>query len=207
MNRRVCVTALCALLAAAGGCSSNPRVNRVDAETQVDLSGQWNDTDVRQVCETLITGALASPRLNDFIKEFSAKNGGRLPTVIVGRFRNTSSEHIDTGIIAGRMRTAIINAGKLEFVEGGEAREDLRAERQDQQSNAGVDSAAALANETGAQFMLTGEVRSIVDQAGDTAMRTYFVKATLTNIETSRIIWEDENNEIKKIIRRPRAKF
>jgi uncharacterized protein (TIGR02722 family) len=207
MNRRVFIAALCAILALAAGCSGNPKVNRIDAETQVDLSGQWNDTDVRQVCESLISGALSSPRLNDFIKEYSAKNGGKIPTVIVGRFRNASSEHIDTSIISGRMRTAIINSGKLEFVEGGEAREDLRSERQDQQSNASAETAAALANETGAQFMLSGEVKSIVDKAGDTTMRTYFVKATMTNIETSRIIWEDENNEIKKIIQRSKVKM
>lgn len=188
-------------------CSGTPKVSRIDADTQVDLSGNWNDTDVKQVCESLISGALSSPRIDSYIKEFGASHRGELPTVIVGRFRNTSSEHIDTGIISGIMRTAIINSGKLEFVEGGDIRDDIRAERQDQQSNASEESAATLANETAANFMLTGEVKSIVDKAGNTMMRTYFVKATMTNIETSRIIWEGENNDIKKIITQPKSKF
>jgi uncharacterized protein (TIGR02722 family) len=182
-------------------------VTRVDADTQIDLSGRWNDTDIRLVCDTLIADALASPRIDSYIKEFAGKNSGNLPTVIVGRFRNTSSEHINTEIISGMMRTAIINSGKLEFVEGGATREDLRAERQDQQGNASEETAAALANETGANFMLTGEVSSTVDKAGNTTVRSYFVKASMTNIETNRIIWEGANNEIKKVITQARARL
>ncbi|GHV27885.1 penicillin-binding protein activator LpoB [Spirochaetia bacterium] len=189
------------------GCSSAPKVSRVSADTQVDLSGNWNDTDVRKVCDTLIKEALEAPRIDSYIRDFAGSHGGELPTVIVGRFKNTSSEHIDTGIISSLMRAAIINSGKLEFVEGGDAREELRAERNDQQGNASEATAAALANEAGANFMLQGEVSSIVDRAGNTTVRSYFVKATLTNVETNRILWEGQNNDIKKVIQQPRAKF
>jgi uncharacterized protein (TIGR02722 family) len=182
-------------------------VARVSADTQIDLSGRWNDTDIRTVCDTLITDALASPRIDDYIKDFSSKNGGELPTVIVGRFRNTSSEHIDTTIISGIMRTAIINSGKLEFVEGGSTRDELRAERQDQQGNASEDTAALLANETGANFMLTGEVNSTVDKSGNTTVRSYFVKASMTNVETNRILWEGSNNDIKKVITQAKTRL
>ncbi|MDR1251277.1 MAG: penicillin-binding protein activator LpoB [Treponema sp.] len=188
-------------------CSSGPKVTRVDANTMTDISGYWNDTDVRTVCESLISSALSSPRVETYIRDYAANNSGQVPAVIVGRFRNASSEHIDTSIISGIMRTAIINSGKLEFVEGGDTREDIRAERQDQQANASQETAAALAKETGANFMLTGEVRSIVDKAGNTTVRTYFVKAAITNIETNRILWEGEYNEIKKIIQQSRAKL
>jgi uncharacterized protein (TIGR02722 family) len=200
----VSCTAILVLFAA---CSSVPKVNRVDADTQIDLSGRWNDTDIRLVCDTLIRDALASNRVDQYIRDFSGKTGGTLPVVIVGRFRNTSSEHLDTSIISGIMRTAILESGKLDFVEGGPARDDIRAERQDQQSNAGVDSAAALAQEAGANLMLTGEVNSTVDRAGNTTVRSYFVTATLTNVETNRILWEGSNKEIKKVIKQPGVKL
>jgi uncharacterized protein (TIGR02722 family) len=204
-----CVLFLSAALGIAmmGACSSAPQVSRVDANTQIDVSGRWNDTDVRTVCETLISQALEAPRIDSFIKDFSAGHKGELPTVVVGRFKNSSSEHIDTTIISGLMRTAIINSGKLEFVEGGDARAELRAERDDQQSNASEDTAAALANETGANLMLQGEVNSTVDKAGNTTVRSYFVKASITNVETARIIWEGQNNDIKKVIQQPKAKL
>jgi uncharacterized protein (TIGR02722 family) len=188
-------------------CASTPKVERVSADTQIDVSGRWNDTDVRQVCETLINDALTSPRIDAFIKDYTAKHNGEHPTVIVGRFKNSSSEHIDTSIISRMMRTAIINSGKLEFVEGGDLREDLRAERKDQLSNASEETAAAIGNEQGADFMLQGTVNSTVDQAGKTTVRAYFVSASLTNLETNRILWEGSNNDIKKVIQTPKVKL
>jgi len=205
----VFVSAICVvILIAASACSSSPKVSRVEAGGRgSDLSGNWSAADVKIVCDSLIANALSSPRIDAYIKDFSAKNRGARPAVIVGRFRNNSSEHIDTAIISGQMRTAIINSGKLDFVEGGDAREDIRSERTDQQGQASEATAAALANETGANFMLTGEVRSIVDRAGNRTVRTYYVRASMTDIETSRIVWEGENNSIQKEIRQPRARL
>ena len=188
-------------------CSSAPKVSRVDAGTQTDLSGRWNDTDVRLVCEALINSAVSSPRLDEFIRDFRAKNKGALPTVIVGTFKNVSSEHIDTRIITNLMSTAILNSGKLDFVEGGTTRDEIRKERNDQQYNASEKTAAALANEIGANFMLTGEVNSMEEKVDNITVRTYFVKAVMTNIETNRIIWQQENSEIKKVVKQPKAKL
>jgi hypothetical protein len=55
--------------------------------------------------------------------------------------------------------------------------------------------------------MLTGEVKTIVDRAGNTTVRSYFVSAELTNIETNARLWMGENNEIKKVVQQPRNKF
>jgi hypothetical protein len=124
----------------------------------------------------------------------------------VGRFRNESSEHIDTSIISSTMETTIFNSGKLNFVASGGLREEIRIERQDQQSNASAATASALRNETGADFMLTGTVRAIVDRDGNQTVRTYFVTAELTNIETNQRLWMAQNNEIKKLITTPKSR-
>jgi uncharacterized protein (TIGR02722 family) len=194
--------AVCGALVLLASCSSNPTVTRIDAGSQVDLSGLWNDTDVRIVCDSLIRACLDSPRVSREI----ARRGGT-PTVLVGTFKNDSDEHIDTSIISGSMEIAIFNSGKLDFVAGGSARSELRAERQDQQGNASETTAAALGNETGADFLLTGSVKTIIDRAGGTATRTYYVSAELTNIETNARLWMDQNSEIKKIIQTPKAKL
>lgn len=207
-NSRMLVSVVCigAVLGIAA-CSSNPKVTRVDADTQVDLSGRWNDTDVRTVCNSLITDCLNSGRVAQFIERFSSEHEGRLPTVIVGSFKNNSNEHIDTSIISKTMEIAIVNSGRLEFVAGSDSRGELRAERTDQQSNAGEDTASALGNETGANFMLTGAVKTMVDKAGNTTVRSYFVSAELTNIETNTRLWMGENNEIKKVIQQSKNKL
>jgi uncharacterized protein (TIGR02722 family) len=180
-----------------------PEVQRVDSQRQTDLSGYWNDTDVRIVCESLINDCLSNARVDQEIRA----RGGRKPTVIVGRFRNETDEQINTAIISSIMETVIFNSGKLDFVANPNTRDDIRAERQDQLSNASEESAAAVGKETGADFMLTGSVMTIVDRAGNQTVRTYFVTAELTNIETNARIWMAQNNEIKKVITRPRNRF
>ena len=198
---RTAALALAASLLLAG-CSSTPEVTRVDSSTQTDLSGYWNDTDVRIVCESLISECLGSAR----VAQFESKNR-RLPVVIVGTFKNDSDEHIDTSIITKKMETAIINSGKAEFVASKNERGEIRTERDEQQSFASEATAKALANETGADFMLIGSVKTIVDKAGKTATRTYFVYGELIEIETNKKVWVGENSEIKKVIKTPSAKL
>ena len=187
-------------------CASGPKgttVTRVAATTQIDLSGNWNDTDVRMVCEALINDFLQSPRVVQAI----AGMGGKTPTVLVGSFRNESSEHINTAIISSTMETVIFNTGKLDFVAGGSNRDELRSERQDQQTNASESTASRLANETGADFMLFGSVKTIIDRAGNQQVRSYFVNAEITSVETNQRIWMAQNNDIKKQITQPRTRL
>ncbi|MCL2138672.1 MAG: penicillin-binding protein activator LpoB [Treponema sp.] len=195
------------LVLALFSCTGTPKVQRVDADKQIDVSGNWNDTDARKASESLIGNCLDNERVANYIRQFSAQNNGRLPTVIVGSFRNNTSEHIDTSIISKAMEIAIVNSGKLNFVAGGDTRSELRAERDDQQFNASDSTASSLANERGANFMLTGAIKMIEDRAGKIAVRSYFVSAELTNIETNERFWMGENNDIKKRITRSKFKF
>jgi len=201
MKVRFLATVALIFVLAFSACASSS-VKRVDSDKQIDLSGYWNDTDVKIVCEALIKDCLNSPRVDQAIK---AKK--KTPVVLVGRFRNESDEHIDTAIISNTMEVTIFNSGKLDFVAGGNTRDELRAERQDQQSNASAATAAALAKETGADFLLTGSVRTIIDKADNKTVRTYFVNAEMTNIETNARMWMGQNSEIKKVITRSKAKI
>jgi len=203
MKRILIIVGMVLFVFASCASGGTPKVQRVDSSTQTDLSGYWNDTDVRLVCKSLIDDCLNSPRVDQAIK---AKRG-KTPTVIVGRFKNDSSEHIDTTIISTIMEQTIFNSGKLDFVAGGSTRDELRAERQDQQTNASEATAKALANETGADFMLTGSVKAMVDKAGNQTVRTYFVTAEMTNIENNQRMWIGQNSDIKKIIVQPKNKL
>jgi len=179
-------------------------VNRIESGTQPDLSGNWNAVDVKVVCDALISECLLSPLVDQAIKA----SGRRKPTVIVGGFRNETDEHINTEIIAATMETTIFNSGKLDFVvPPGATREALRRERQDQQSFASEETASRLGKEIGADFMLTGTVRIIVDREGNRTVRTYFVTAELTDIETNTRMWIGNNNQITKVITRPANRF
>jgi PBP1b-binding outer membrane lipoprotein LpoB len=145
---------------------------------------------------------LNSSRIAQFTKDKE-----RLPRIKIGIFKNNTDEHLDAAIIPNTMKVVITNSGKAEFVADSATQNELRAEKQDQLGNASDQSAASIGNETGADFMLTGSVKTIVDRAGSTSTRTYIVNAELTHIETGVIYWTDENSEIKKIIQQPKVKF
>lgn len=178
------------------------KVQRVDAADVVDLDGYWNDSDVRIVCDSLINDCMKSPRIANYKKE-----NNRLPVAIIGKIRNDSDEHIDTSIVAKKFENAIINSGVMEFVSDKSERQELREERLDQADNASEETAKAIGNETGADYMLLGSIKTIVQTEGRKSVRAYFVYAELHDLETNKIIWSGENSGIKKVIERPAAKF
>ena len=182
--------------------SSCHSVKRVDADTQIDLSGYWNDTDLRAASDSLIKQCVDTPQLTAF-----RSTRGRLPVIIVGNFKNSSDEHIDTSILSQRLEASILSSGKAEFVASGDLRNEIRAERLDQQQGYTDDATtAALGREAGADYIMTGSVKTIIDQYSKTATRSYFITAELTDITTNRRLWIGEYNEIKKVIRKPGVK-
>lgn len=170
------------------------KVKRVGAEKSKDLSGKWNDNDVQIVCNELIEKCIASPR----IARFESENG-RAPLVIIGRIKNESDELLDTSIVAKRLQTAILNSGVLEFVASANERTEIREEKFDQAEYASMETAKAIDNEEGADFMMQGSVRAIVESAGKESFRTYDVTLTLTNIETNRLVWQEQSTVRKYI--------
>ena len=190
---------LCALVASSCGTT---KVRRVDADKIIDMDGNWNDNDVRIVCATLIADCASSPA----VAQYRRKNG-RNPVAIVGKIRNDSDEHIDTSIVEKRFQSAIINSGTLDFVSDKNERTELRDERLDQQTNSSKETMKRLKNETGADVMLLGSIKTMVQKEGRKSVRAYFVYAQLHDIETNKILWSGENSEIKKVITRPAAKL
>jgi uncharacterized protein (TIGR02722 family) len=198
----ITILALLPLALLFASCATTGPVTRVDANTRTDLSGNWNDTDVRIIANSLVTECVNARAISEYIRV-----NGRNPVVIVGAFRNRSDEHIDTSILTAKFEKELLNSGRTEFVEGGATRKEIRNERQDQQSHAGEDTAKALANETAADFMLQGSVKTMVDAVDGTMARNYIVSAQLVDIETTKIVWAGENSEIKKVIQRAKVKF
>ena len=182
------------------GCASTS-VKRVSADKQIDVSGNWNDTDIRIVCESLIDECVESRVITNY-----KKKNGKLPVVKLGEIMNLSDEHIDTSIIAGKFRNAIINSGELKFVSSDSEVDSLRSERMSQEDFASSETASSLTNETGADFMLLGTLKTVVDSEGKTMVKTYYVNVELHDIETSEILWSAENSEIKKVITRAKVK-
>jgi penicillin-binding protein activator len=181
-------------LALMAGCSTR-EVTRLDSDATTDLSGRWNDTDSRLVAEEMLSDALSRPWLADF-----AEDHGRKPTVIVGLVRNRSHELINVQTFIKDIEREFVNTGRVSVVQAAEEREALRAERADQQEFASPETVSSWGREKGADFMLQGEVSSIVDASGKTKVVFYQADLELSNLETNEKAWIG-SKKIKKMIK------
>ena len=176
------------------GCSSTKTVTRVDSDTQIDLSGRWNDTDSRLVAEEMVKDGLSRVWVQDFVSE-----NGKKPTVIVGLIRNKTSEHISTETFTNDIEREFINSGKVRVVQGGEEREELRKERADQQEFASTATTKRWGMERGADFIMQGTISSITDSDGKQSLVFYQTDLELTHLETNEKVWIG-SKKIKKVI-------
>jgi uncharacterized protein (TIGR02722 family) len=160
------------------------KVSRIDPTETPDISGKWNNTDSRLTAEEMITQSLGSAWLNDFVQ---AK--GKKPVVICGMVSNKSHEHIEAETFVKDLERAFISTSKVGLVQGGKKREELRAEKADQQTNASVSTMKKFGLENGADFILQGSINSIVDAFKRKKTVTYQINLELTNIQTNEIVW------------------
>ncbi len=182
------------------GCASTS-VQRTSTDEVIDLSGRWNDTDSRLTAEDMVADVLSRPWLDDFMM-----NEGGKPVVIVGSVRNKSSEHIETATFVKDIERELINSGKVRFVASSAERQEIRAEREDQQSNATENTMSALAAETGADFMLQGVITSITDAIEGRRVVTYNVDMELIDLETNEKVWLN-GFKVKKDIKQSKASW
>lgn len=174
----------------------NRQVTRIDPSKQVDISGRWNNTDSRLAAEEMTKTILNA---NWIANHMASKNGQR-PVVIVGFVTNKSHEHIEAETFVKDVEQSFLATQKVRLVQGGKKREELRAEKADQQTNASVSSMKKFGLEQGADYILQGSINSIVDSHKRKKVTYYKINLELTNIETNEVVWIGEK-EIAKYIR------
>jgi len=174
--------------------SCSTSIMRMDSGEATDLSGEWNDTDSRLVSEEMIRDVLGRPWIDRFISE-----KGNRPAVIVGEVRNLSHEHINVATFINDIERELINSGTIDFVASKTERGEIRDERKDQELNASADTAKAMGQEFGADFMLKGSINTILDSDGDEEVRFYQIDLNLISLADNRKVWAGQK-KIKKLI-------
>jgi uncharacterized protein (TIGR02722 family) len=177
-------------------------VTRIDPNAVTDLSGRWNDTDSRLVANELIRSSLTEP----WLRRFTESHGGDAPVVIVGDFRNQTMEHIAVNTFVKDLERAFINSGSVRLVASSEERTEVRDERRDQQENARADTRARMAQETGARYMLQGNIEAIEDREGRERVVYYQIDATLVDLQSNERVWAGQK-QIKKVVTQPRVRM
>jgi hypothetical protein len=175
----------------------NRKIERVEPDTQTDISGRWNDTDSKMVATKMIEDALTINR--NWISNFESKMN-RKPVVIIGSVRNKTSEYIDATTFIKNMEVAFINGGSVSVVQSADERNQVRDERNDQQTFASEETKKRWGKEKGADFMMNGVITSITDEYKNRKSIAYQINLELTNLETNEKVWIGQH-QIKKLVK------
>lgn len=180
------------LVAGCAGQKAFTRGTYEDPRTVALLDDRFGENDMQLIARTMVGSLTASP---------SVSGGGKLPAILVGPMRNRTAEHIDMQSLADQVRTALIQSGKVRFVDGTH-RTDIAEEYEYQQSGY-VDPAQAKGPgyQTGADFLLTGTLTSNVQEVGKDKLVYYKATFRLTGLLTSEVVWSEER-EIRKAYRK-----
>jgi uncharacterized protein (TIGR02722 family) len=176
-------------------------VKRVDSDETIDLSGAWNDSDSRMVADEMIEDVLSRPWISSHVS-----STGKMPTVIVGSVRNLSHEHINVKTFVADMERALVNSGQVDFVASSKERGQIRDERIDQDLNAQEDTRSAAGQEIGADFMLIGQINTIIDADSNEQVRFYQVDLTLVSMKDNRKVWLGQK-KIKKFVKNSKLRY
>jgi uncharacterized protein (TIGR02722 family) len=197
MNTRLIISA--SLAAVLSACYAGPRAytrgTYEDPNTIEMLSDQFNENDLQLIAKKMAESLAGSPR-------FAQVDPQRLPIVLVGKLKNSTSEHIDMRSLGDKIQTALAQTGRFALVDQ-QARWDLAEEYEYQQSGY-VDPNAAKGpgQQVSVDFLMTGDLASIIQEVGNDKLVYYKMTAKLNNVRTGLIEWTDEKQIRKKFERR-----
>jgi len=189
---RLCVSLLAGLWMA---CSTQRAFTKGEYTdpAEIDLlSDDWAPSDLQLIAKKVVNDLSTSPAF--------AQIQGR-PVAIVGKLKNSTSEHIDMQSLADKIQTALANTGKFAFVDAS-ARQAVAEEYEYQQSGyVRPDQAKGPGQQVAPDYILTGDLASIRQAVGSDEFIYYKMTAKLTNIRTGILEWTDEKELKKKFVK------
>src|SRR5262249_54068443 len=134
-------------------------------------------------------------------------NSPKPPIVIVEKVQNRTEEHIDTVSMTDKIRSALINTGKVRFVNK-EERGTLDTEYEYNKEGGAVNQVTAKkrGKQIGADYILSGAIATNIQEVGNTKYIYYKLTMNLTNLETSTIDCTDEK-EVRKHFKKQSVGF
>jgi uncharacterized protein (TIGR02722 family) len=195
MNYRSLVPLLVALAfgAACSGSRAFTRGQYEDPSVIEMLSDQFNENDLQLIAKKMVESLSSS-------NAFGQIQGK--PVVVVGKMKNSTSEHIDMRSLADKIEVQLGKSGKFAFMEKG-AREEIAQEYEYQRSGyVNPGQAKGPGQQASADYLLTGEISSIVQEVGSDKIVYYKMTSKLHNLRTGIIEWTDEKELRKKFEKR-----
>ncbi|WP_170308329.1 penicillin-binding protein activator LpoB [Parashewanella tropica] len=168
------------------------KVEYGDAKEVETVNANFGSTDLQAITDKMVDSMLTFPP----VLMLTANN--QRPIIFVDSIKNKTSEHIDTESVTDSISNRLLRSGKFRFIDM--TKVDAVRKQLDYQNSSGmVDPSTAIkfGRQIGAQYMLYGNLSSIVKQAGSTKDVYYKMTMRLMDLETGLIEWSDEK-EIRK---------
>jgi uncharacterized protein (TIGR02722 family) len=176
-----------------GGCAS--KVQYGDAQAVETVDTQFGSTDLQSIANTMVDSLLQFPPVVEITRQ-------KRPILLVDRVANKTTEHVDTQSITDSIINRLMRTGKFQFVD----MTNMQAVQEQlafQTSSGMVDPTKAIqiGRMSGAQYMLYGNLSSIVKQSQKEKDVYYKFTLRMMNLETGLLEWQDEK-EIRKSMSR-----
>lgn len=157
------------------------------------LDDKFNEADMQQMAQTVIQAMVSCAYV---------ANAPKPPVVIVERVQNRTEEHIDTVSLTDKVQTALINSGKVRFVNKGER--GTLDEEYDYNASGEVSGPTQKkkGSQIGADYILSGDIATNVQEVGNDKYVYYKLTMNLTNLATSTIDCTQEKELRKKFRKR-----
>jgi uncharacterized protein (TIGR02722 family) len=191
MKNFIMITSVALTLTLITGCTNKSVVRYGDATAVETTDINFGSTDLQTVAAQMTDSLLVSPVIGTLTANIR-------PIMFVESIKNKTSEHIDTESITDSISTKLLRSGKFRFVDMGRvaaARKQL-----DYQQSSGLvdpDKAVQFGKQVGAQYMLYGNLASIVKSNKDQSDVYYKFTLRLMDLESGLVEWADET-EIRK---------
>lgn len=167
------------------------KISYGDATAVETTTMGFGSTDLQSIAAKLVDDLISFPPIVEVTSQ-------RRPVVFVDKIKNKTTEHIDTESITDTIQTKLLQSGKFRFVDM-TAVKAVQEQMQFQMDSGMVDpgKAVAFGKQTGAEFMLYGNMSSIVKRNSDAKDVYYKFTLKLVNLETGIMEWAGEK-EIRK---------
>ena len=165
--------------------------------TEIDLlSDEWAPSDLQLIAKKVVGDLQASPAFAQIVGRPQVQ-----PIVIVGKLKNSTSEHIDMQSLADKIQTQLATTGKFAFVDAS-ARQAI-AEEYEYQGSGYVrpDQAKGPGQQVAPDYIMTGELASIKQRVGSDEFIYYKMTSKLSDIRNGLLVWVDEKELKKKFVK------
>jgi uncharacterized protein (TIGR02722 family) len=179
-----------ALTVTVAGCGGK-KVKYGDADAVETTTTDFGSTDLQRIAEKMVDSILTFPPVVEVTNK-------RRPVIFVDKIKNKTTEHIDTESVTDTISSRLLRSGKFRFVDMTKVAA-VKQQLEYQNESGMVDPAAAtqMGKQIGAEYMLYGNLSSIVKRSSDVKDVYYKFTLKLMNLKTGILEWSDEK-EIRK---------